>query len=60
MWEDLTHKTMPSFSTTNPLYKDWVSVVAFGALMFSVYYFARKPIEGEAALEAVEMDEGKL
>ncbi len=44
VWEDLTHKTMPAFATTNPLYKDWVSVVGFAALAFSLYYFARKPL----------------
>ena len=27
------------------LYHDWVSVLAFGALAFSLYYFARKPVK---------------
>ncbi len=30
---------------TNPLHHDWVSVVMFGLLAFSLYYFARKPLE---------------
>jgi len=27
------------------VYHDWVSVLAFGALAFSLYYFARKPVK---------------
>jgi hypothetical protein len=27
------------------VYNDWVSVLAFGALAFSLYYFARKPLQ---------------
>jgi len=27
------------------LYHDWVSVLAFAALAFSLYYFARKPLK---------------
>ena len=27
------------------LYHDWVSVIAFAALAFSLYYFARKPVQ---------------
>ena len=53
----VTHKPTPHFSVTNPLYKDWVSVVAFGLLMFSLYYFARKAIPSEAVLEDVERGE---
>jgi len=30
---------------TNPLHHDWVSVVMFGLLAFSLYYFARKPLK---------------
>ena len=32
------------FPATNPLHHDWVSVVMFGLLAFSLYYFARKPL----------------
>lgn len=42
--EFVTHKPLPHFAVTNPLYKDPVSVVAFLALAFSLYYFARKPL----------------
>jgi putative OPT family oligopeptide transporter len=30
----------------NPLYHDWISVVMFALLAFSLYYFARKPLKG--------------
>ncbi len=30
---------------TNPLYHDWVSVLMFALLAFSLYYFARKPLD---------------
>ena len=33
------------FSSTNPIYHDWVSVIMFAALAFSLYYFARRPLE---------------
>ncbi|HLI75548.1 MAG TPA: oligopeptide transporter, OPT family [Acidobacteriaceae bacterium] len=52
----VTHKPTPHFSTTNPFYKDWVSVVCFAALAFSLYYFARKPMPSEAILEQVEQE----
>ncbi len=34
------------FPVTNPLYHDWISVVMFALLAFSLYYFARKPLKG--------------
>jgi hypothetical protein len=34
-----------TFSPTNPLHHDWVSVVMFGLLGYSLYYFARKPMD---------------
>jgi len=52
--ESVTHKQTPHFSATNPLYKDWVSVVAFAALAYALYYFAKKPMPSEMVLEAVE------
>jgi len=57
MEEFVTHRPTPHFSVTNPLYKDWVSVVAFAALAFSLYYFATKPVGSEAVLEEVEAGE---
>jgi putative OPT family oligopeptide transporter len=52
----VTHRPIPHFSVTNPLYKDWVSMVCFLALAFSLYYFAIKPIPSEAVLEEVERE----
>jgi putative OPT family oligopeptide transporter len=33
------------FSSQNPVYHDWVSVLMFALLAFSLYYFARKPLD---------------
>jgi putative OPT family oligopeptide transporter len=49
-------KTFPHFTDANPLYNRWVSVVCFAMLAFSLFYFARKPIESEAVLEEVERE----
>jgi hypothetical protein len=57
LYEDATHRTVWQFKATNPLYKDWVSVLAFAALAFSLYYFGRKPMESETVLEEVEREE---
>jgi len=55
--ESVTNFTTPHFSPTNPLYKDWVSVLAFAALAFALYYFAKKPMPSEAVLEEVERED---
>jgi len=44
LYEAATEKSIPRFSPTNPLYNDWVSILMFAALAFSLYYFARKPL----------------
>ncbi|MCL2660043.1 MAG: oligopeptide transporter, OPT family [Acidobacteriaceae bacterium] len=44
IYEQHWDKTFPRFSTLNPLYHDWVSVLMFGLLAFSLCYFARKPL----------------
>ena len=41
------HWQLFRFSAHNPLYRDWVGVVMFALLAFSLYYFARKPLGGE-------------
>jgi putative OPT family oligopeptide transporter len=41
------HWQLSRFSEHNPLHQDWVSVVMFGLLAFSLYYFARKPLKTE-------------
>jgi putative OPT family oligopeptide transporter len=55
--EFVTHRPTPQFSPNNPFYKDWVSVVAFALLAYSLYYFAKKPMPSEKILEAVENEE---
>ncbi len=45
LYEAATDRSIPRFADTNPLHHDWVSVLAFAALAFSLYYFARKPLE---------------
>jgi hypothetical protein len=50
------NKTFPFFPETNPLHKDWISVLCFAMLGYSLYYFARKPIPSEAVLEEVERE----
>jgi putative OPT family oligopeptide transporter len=38
------HWKLFSFNPSNPLHHDWVSVIMFALLAFSLYYFARKPL----------------
>ena len=45
LYENFFDRTFPRFTETNPLHHDWVSVLAFAALAFSLYYFARKPLD---------------
>jgi putative OPT family oligopeptide transporter len=47
-WMQDLPQHIPRFAATNPLHRDWVSVLMFALLAFSLYYFARKPLdEGE-------------
>ncbi len=48
LYEAATEHTIPRFSPTNPLHHDWISVLAFAALAFSLFYFARKPLDSAA------------
>jgi putative OPT family oligopeptide transporter len=57
LYEQHWDTEIPRFSSTNPFYKDWVSVLCFAALAFSLYYFARKPLDSEKILEQVESEE---
>jgi putative OPT family oligopeptide transporter len=41
------HWQLWRFSDHNPLHHDWVSVIMFALLAFSLYYFARKPLKTE-------------
>ena len=45
LYEAATDKMFPRFSDHNPFYHDWISVLMFALLAFSLYYFARKPLE---------------
>lgn len=45
LYEAATERSLPRFSDHNLLHHDWVSVVMFGLLAFSLYYFARKPLD---------------
>jgi putative OPT family oligopeptide transporter len=47
LYEAATDRSIPRFSTHNPLYNDGVSVLMFALLAFSLYYFARKPLKNE-------------
>jgi hypothetical protein len=45
LYEAATDKQLPRFSEQNPLHHDWVSVLMFALLAFSLYYFARRPLD---------------
>lgn len=47
LYEAATERTIPRFSDHNPLHHDWVSVLMFALLGFSLYHFARKPLENK-------------
>ncbi len=47
LYESATDRTIPRFSDHNPLHHDWVSVLMFALLAFSLYHFARKPLESK-------------
>ena len=40
------HWQLFRFSEGNPMHHDWVSIVMFALLAFSLYHFARKPLGG--------------
>ena len=45
LYEAASDRSMPRFTDHNPLHHDVVSVVMFALLAFSLYYFARKPLD---------------
>ncbi|MEG9437725.1 oligopeptide transporter, OPT family [Edaphobacter sp. HDX4] len=45
LYESATDRTIPRFSSYNPLHHDWVSVLMFALLAWSLYHFARRPLE---------------
>jgi len=44
LYEAAADRSIPRFSEHNPLHHDWVSVLMFAVLAYSLYYFARKPL----------------
>ena len=47
LYEAATDRSIPRFNEHNPLHHDPVSVLMFALLAFSLYYFARKPLNTE-------------
>jgi uncharacterized oligopeptide transporter (OPT) family protein len=45
LYESATDRTIPRFSDHNLLHHDWVSVLMFALLAYSLYHFARKPLD---------------
>ncbi len=45
LYEAATDRSIWRFSDHNPLHHDWVSVIMFALLAFSLYHFARKPLD---------------
>ena len=45
LYEAATECSIPRFSPHNPLYHDTTSILMFALLAFSLYYFARKPLD---------------
>ncbi|HMF62773.1 MAG TPA: hypothetical protein VK608_01705, partial [Edaphobacter sp.] len=41
------HWTLWRFNEHNPLHHNWISILMFALLAFSLYYFARKPLKTE-------------
>ena len=47
-YEAVTDRSIPRFAETNPLHHDWLSILMFALLAFSLFYFARKPLDPTA------------
>ncbi len=47
LYEAATERSILRFSPNNLLYRDWVSILMFALLAFSLFYFARKPLEAK-------------
>jgi len=47
LYEAATERSIPRFSDHNPLHNDFVSILMFALLAYSLYYFARKPLENQ-------------
>jgi len=51
LYEAATERTFPRFSDHNPLHHDWVSVLMFALLAYSLYHFARKPLDIQEGIQ---------
>jgi putative OPT family oligopeptide transporter len=49
LYEAATERDFPRFSDHNPFRHDWISVLMFALLAYSLYYFARKPLGSPSA-----------
>jgi len=47
LYEAASDHQIPRFTPQNPVYHDWVSILMFGLLAFSLYHFARKPLDAQ-------------
>jgi hypothetical protein len=45
LYEAATDKKVFQFTPQNPFYHDWIAILMFAALAYSLYYFARKPLD---------------
>ena len=45
LYEAATDKKVFQFTPQNPFYHDWIAILMFAALSYSLYYFARKPLD---------------
>lgn len=45
LYEAATERAIPRFSEHNVLHHDWMSISMFALLAFSLFYFARKPLD---------------
>ena len=50
LYEAATEKSIPRFSPNNPLHHDWVSILMFALLAFSLFFFARKPLDSKPSI----------
>jgi putative OPT family oligopeptide transporter len=46
LYEAATDRRVFQFTPQNPFYHDWIAILMFAALAYSLYYFARKPLSG--------------
>jgi putative OPT family oligopeptide transporter len=50
LYESATERSITRFGDHNPFHHDWISVLMFGLLAFSLYYFARKPLDASKGM----------